>query len=572
MKGSLRSPRCIYRDYITVKKTTPIIDTIPDTRRDDPIANHPGSPRWIFFDDIPPSKEERKARAELIKALEHECSTRDPDWVDPEIDRYHARMELRRLQIWHANNYKRIAPDTRNRLLFKLARLEMRPDSYASQLQKKLSESLPVITSMLIVSKLRLFPVIQNALTRPTVDKETVTKRITRTRIEPKLSYIGPFCKTRKFEGIEHKFTSKQIDVVDDSNQAAQLNTWSLIHKAMDFPTVTLNLDMQEVTRTLFCNPDGTRFLNKTDREKSPYAAREAFANRHKLDPQRVTYSRVHYTEMDESHLRQLKLEPDSNGHHLWVVSGRKLRDEVLSKYYDMNPYYIQRVQVDTDKWGNAKRTWIKEYKWAGSVLVPRHMAIKWNDPNRDDPDYVPEDVRRLTVRDFERALLAGATFHDGYVDLQARSITEEDPIQDTRDRPVFETPTRAIEAMSDHEQILLYWLRDMEMEDLAELLKIDFTDLPQGCDDERTGVVTTILKEFSLNGREIVRPDGTSYLVPTEQLIELMELIRMNTSSDYEYDQIKSALWELFDSLEEVYSQELRTNNSFTIFETKPD
>ena len=50
------------------------------------------------------------------------------------------------------------------------------------------------------------------------------------------------------------------------------------------------------------------------------------------------------------------------------------------------------------------------------------------------------------------------------------------------------------------------------------------------------------------------------------------MELIRMNTSSDYEYDQIKSALWELFDSLEEVYSQELRTNNSFTIFETKPD
>jgi len=555
-----------------MKEHIPIENTIPDTRRDDPIAMHPGSPRWIFFDDTPPSKEERKARKELIVALEKECAKRDPDWVDPEIDRYHARIEVRRLAIWLTNWYRRMAPDTRNRLLFKLSSLELRADSYASDIKERLLEFLPFTTAMQIVSRLRLSPLIRNALIRPQVDKKPVVKRINRTRIEPKLSYVGPFCKTRKFEEVEHKFTSKQTELVADSNQAAQLNTWSLIHKTMDFPTLQLDLDIQEVTRTLFCNPDGSRILNRTERERSPIQARESFARRHKLDSKRVTYSRVHYTKMDESLLRQLNLEPSSSGYHLWVVSGRKLSDEVLSSYYDTNPYEIERVEVTVDEFGIAKRTWTSEYKWNGSVLLSRDLAIKKNDPFYHNPTYVPKGMKRLTIREFERALLAGATFRDGFVDIAASSVDEENPIQDTRDRPMFDTPTRAREAMSDQEQTLYFWLKEMELIDLAEMLRIDFTDLPQGCEYERTGAVITLLKELSLTGREYVDKKGKSHLIPTETHQELIDLIYLNTSSEKEFDTIRNTLWDLLESLEEVISLELRTTNSFTIFQKKDD
>lgn len=550
----------------------PIVNSIRDTQRDDPIAIHPGSPRWIFFDDIPPSKEERKERAKLIEASEEKCAKRGPDWVDPEIDRYHARMEVRSLQIWHANNYKRIAPDTRNRLLAKLVGLELRSDSYSSRLTESLAEVIPMAHAMQAVSALRLFPIIQRALIRPPVDRQPVTKQITRTRIEPIISYTGPFCKTRVFKEIEHKFISKTTDLQVDNKQASQLNDWVLIHKAMRFPMLELDLSHQPVTRTLFCNPDGSRFLNQTDKEKSPIQAKEAFARRHKLSSDRVTCSRVHYTEMNPSLLRQLNLAPTASGHHLWVVTGRKLSDEVLSNYYDPNPYSIERVKVTTDEFGRARRSWSTEYKWAGSTLLARDVAIEKSDPNYHDPLYVPKGMKRLTIREFERSLLAGANTNDGYIDITVSQVSEVNPLQDTRDRPVFETPTRAAEAMSDQEQLLYFWLKEMELQDLADMLRIDYTDLPQGCEDERLGAVITILKELSLDGREIVDNKDQSHLIPTELHHELLEFISLNTSSDREFDAIRDSLWDLLESLQVAMSHELRTNNSFTVFQTKDD
>ena len=555
----------------------PIEHSIRDTMRDDPIAMHPGSPRWIFFDDIPPSKEERKARAELIEALEKECANRDPEWVDPSILDYHARMEVRRLEIWMANNYKRMNPDTRNKLLTQLVGLELRKDSYSSRLTARLAEVIPMAHALQAVSKLRLFPLIQDALNRPQVDKKQIVKTINRTRTDPVANYyegpiMGHWTRIRVFREEHHKFKSKQTTIEPDPKQSSQLNDWRLIHKAMDFPMLELNLNHQPVTRTLFCNPDGTRFLNTTDRERSPVNAREAFARRHKMSSDRVTCSRVHFTKMDPLLLRQLNLQPSTTGHHLWVVTGRKLSDEALTNYYDPNPYLIERVQTTTDEFDRVQRKWVEEYKWSGSTLLARDLAVKKNDPNYHNPKYVPEGMRRLTVREFELAIISGANVNDGYIDIAASSVQEPDPIQDTRDRPTFETPNRAYEAMSDQEQTLYYWLREMELLDLADMLRIDYTDLPQGYNDERSGAVVTILKELCLKGREIVDSKGDSHLVPTELHQELLEFISLNTSSDKAYDTIRESLWDLLESLYTALSHDLRTHNSFTVFETKDD
>jgi len=554
--------------------TIKALERIPDTKRDDPIAKHPGSPRWIFFDDKPPSPEERKARAELITALEKECAKRHPDWVDPEIDRYHARMSDVRKAIWDFQWERRIAPDTRNRLLAKLAGLDIaNPNSYSNLIKEKLREFLPMSKVISIVAKLRLTPAIRDALDRPQIVKVPVTKRIARTRIEPKVTYTntGPFCKTRKrkFWEVIHKFTSKQTDFVAPSDQTAQFTDWWQIHRQMGFPTIGLDLDFMPVTRTLFLNPDGSRWINVTDREKSPKAATAQFMKRHKLPKERVSYERVHYTDLPESFLRQHKLKPSPSGHHLWVVFQRKLTNEELTNYYDPNPL-MKEVCSTTIENGIARREWSWEYQWTGGFLLCRDLAIDKDDPFAHNPNYVPKGTRRLTVRDHERATLAGAECDDGIIDIVTRTVTADEEIIDTRDTPFFETPMRAQEAMSDDEQLFFYWLKEMGLEDLADMLRIDYTDLPQGYDDdERSQAAITILKELGLREQELTDDKGNTFLAPSELNKELMEFISQNTSSDWEYDTTRMSLWDLLDSLESAMSLELRTSNHFTVYQT---
>ena len=336
----------------------------------------------------------------------------------------------------------------------------------------------------------------------------------------------------------------------------------------MGFLTIGLDLEFMPAVRTLYLNPDGSRYLNTTDGEKSPKAATAQFMKRHKVSKERTSYERVHFTELSESFLRQHKLKYNPSGYHMWVVFERKLTNEVLTNYYDQNPTMAMRVDTEIDKWGIAQSEWSEEYRWTGGILLSRDLALDKNDPFYHDEAYVPKGMRRLTVRDFERALLAGAEFDDGLVDIAVRSVTEDDPIQDIRDRPVFETPTRAIEAMSDQEQLLFRWLREMEWEDLADMLLIDYTDLPQGPDDERCGVVVTILKELGLREQLATDHEGNEFAIPAEGNKELMELIHQNTSSDWEYDQIKESLWDLLEGLQAAVSLQLRTDNQFTVYQ----
>lgn len=145
---------------------------------------------------------------------------------------------------------------------------------------------------------------------------------------------------------------------------------------------------------TVFRNPDGSRF-------ESPNVnfgkAKASFIARHDLDEEFVSVDRVQY---------------ENERHSRYVVGIRRTSDQTPSNYYDPHPVMVEKL-IDGE--------WVHRYQSTACNLyrVPESMTM-------------PPDSHRLTVREFEQAVIAGAETFDSE-DLAFIRDFEEEDICDTR-------------------------------------------------------------------------------------------------------------------------------------------
>ena len=498
-------------------------ETTADLRWADPLAHHPGSPRWIFFDDTPPSKEERKARAKLIEASERKSAKRGPDWVDPEIDKYHARMRVRMLEIWLTSWYKRNAPDPRIKIVLGLMAAELNPNSVISKIREGLKDYLT--PGQIEEAWIRLSPyrAIRDALQRPIPDKETRIETVTMTRYEPTFERTGAFMRTVKFVTNRHHWVAQRETVYVCPKQADELATWQLIHKWMGYPTLPYEKEYRPSRRTLYANPDGTVFLNKTTRERSPIQAKKAFAKRHNLPEEKVMVERVHMEQWNEDWLRQHKLDRITCGNHLFVVSARKLSNEAPSQYYDLNPTFIEIVEDDG--------TWTTQYSYTKGKL---HAVETLN--------AIPHGAHRLTVREFERAIISGAALIVNDIDNVATNYEEAEDNPDDRERSDDNLPRRSVAMLPEAEQLLHAWLINAELNDLADMLTVDFDNIPRNEATMESRTIVTILNTLQPS-------------VHNEHWMDLVDFIHVTVNNDDYAWKIIKTLTTLLSQLEAVAS-----------------
>lgn len=134
---------------------------------------------------------------------------------------------------------------------------------------------------------------------------------------------------------------------------------------------------------TVFVNPDGTRFESGSD---NAGAAKAAYMKRHNLKDTFVSVDRV---------------QKEGEKHSKWVVGTRRTSDATPSNYYD--PGHIPGQELDD----NGKE---RPYQPCATNLY------------RIPPSKVFEG-HRLTVREFERAILAGAEIFDSFEETTAREF-----------------------------------------------------------------------------------------------------------------------------------------------------
>jgi len=134
---------------------------------------------------------------------------------------------------------------------------------------------------------------------------------------------------------------------------------------------------------TVFKNPDGsTCRTNGTN----PGSAKASFIKRHKLDEEFVSVDRV-------------QLEGQRNSHY--VVGTRRTSDTTPSNYYDPAPAW-------------------KDFE--GGSYAPRACALFKIGAEMT----MPTGSRRLTVREFEQAIIAGAECYDDADEALAGSIESD--------------------------------------------------------------------------------------------------------------------------------------------------
>lgn len=189
---------------------------------------------------------------------------------------------------------------------------------------------------------------------------------------------------------------------------------------------------------TTFVNPDGSRYNSMGTAWGS---AKASFMKRHKLTDEHVSVERVQYEGQ-----RQSKL----------VVGIRKTSDSVPSNYFDPNPRWSEKK----DKSGE----WVKAYDPGPYPLY------------RISPSMVmPFNSHRLTVREFEQAIIAGAETFDS-VEESFVNAMEQDQIPDTRIMLLnmgYGSDGRHESALSHEESYLFGVLRMFEQDLACELMLV---------------------------------------------------------------------------------------------------
>lgn len=148
------------------------------------------------------------------------------------------------------------------------------------------------------------------------------------------------------------------------------------------------------VAGTTFVNPDGTKFSTMG---ASPMSAKASFCKRHNIEDEFVSMDRV-----------QKEGERTSR----YVIGIRKSSADTASNYYDPNPKWMEK---------NGKDGWVKAYQPSACALymVPESMVM-------------PSGAHRLTVREFEQALIAGADCFEDEIESFVNAISN-DPLIDYR-------------------------------------------------------------------------------------------------------------------------------------------
>ena len=301
----------------------------------------------------------------------------------------------------------------------------------------------------------------RSAFDKPDATKITKTSILKCTRTETKVNrWWGLGWSKTEIEWIEHPFKTKRIEDITCPKQVEQIVAWDLIHTLTGFPKLRYDREHRLARRTLFHNPDGTFRLNTSKSERSPDAAKAAFAKKHNIPLRRCDYQRVRMDSWNEEWLRQRNLDPLTIGKHFFAVSERIPSDEATSNYYDPYPDYIEVIDED----GN----WINKYRWFKGSLK---KVIN---------DTVPKGSHRLTVRDFEYALLSGAPVEEDEIGDCAASFEYHEHLHDNQDDRLLDEddgePHRAIHSLCEEEQLLHHWLMSAGLEGLAKILTMDFT------------------------------------------------------------------------------------------------
>lgn len=194
------------------------------------------------------------------------------------------------------------------------------------------------------------------------------------------------------------------------------------------------------IRSTVFINPDGTRHeTNGTDFGK----AKASYIKRHNIDSEFVTVDRVQYEGERASRL---------------VVGTRKSSEFALSRYYDPNPTFEEREDPQT-------------YRPQATTLIRANGSMVV------DPTW-----HRLTVRQFERAIIAGAELVDDEIEAYASTLdcTDECPDGRTAILNMGYGDTGRSEAEFSHEETYLYGiLRMFGQDEACELMLM--ADQPQG-------------------------------------------------------------------------------------------
>lgn len=199
------------------------------------------------------------------------------------------------------------------------------------------------------------------------------------------------------------------------------------------------------IRSTVFVNPDGSRHqTNGTDFGK----AKASYQKRHGITDEFVTVDRVQY-----EHERASRL----------VVGMRKSSAEAPSSYYDPDPTYEERLDNgDPDP---------QTYRPQAVTLIrmPRSKVV-------------PAKSHNLTVRQFERAIIAGATLEDSEIEAYASSLDYTDECPDRRESQInmgYGDTARTEDSFS-HEEAYLYGVLMMfGLGEAAELMKLG--EQPQG-------------------------------------------------------------------------------------------
>lgn len=489
-------------------KTPTDIETMADERQQDPFFHDPSAPRFIFFDDERPSKAERQARNEaidqeelaslnrpyrrpvktkvndvewqmvppsnpngvpqrrLVNVVKDDIEWRGEDYIDPELERHQQRMEARRYEIWLAGWYRRNEPDNREKLLANLVGLELNEGSFLTAIRQGLSGLLSPIEVENVWQKLSVYKAVRDMLEKPVVESTQTDAVEARTRITFRE------VKVTDDYGNEVKVlaTFPVTDIVRTTTLATasdDLDNWRTMHQALNGHGNVRQIQ-RPARRTLFLNPDGSRFLNDTRKTGSPIQAKMAFARRHGIDPDRVMVEKVNY-EAGSPALAKLGIRGKAS---IYVVSARKLSNETMSSYFDPDPSWIEKV----DSEGN----WVRTYQFASGTLYRYDKSCPM----------VPNGSHILTIREFEQALLSNANLSDTEEDIEAAEFESILNLEDERFRGP-DMPIRPVEKLAEDEQALYEALVEAEEFGLAEMMLVDTQNVAKEVDGE--SILTTI-------------------------------------------------------------------------------
>ena len=188
---------------------------------------------------------------------------------------------------------------------------------------------------------------------------------------------------------------------------------------------------------TVFVNPDGTRHETAgTDIGR----AKASYAKRHNLDGEFISVERV---------------QKEGEKFSKFVVGTRKTSDVTISSYYDPNPSWSEK---------RVHGEWVKAYQPSATNLYRVGQSM-----------VMPSGSHRLTVREFEQCIIAGAETFEDYDDAMIygieNSITVDDRVRITDHG--YGEDGRAEEALCEEESYLYGLLRRAGHLQACELMQV---------------------------------------------------------------------------------------------------